>query len=158
MSSDSNEAGMPASAAANQSKTESMPPTQAHADPDAAPGPTTVAVPDLDSMNVGATDPQSPSHRAAAAPPVPASRHVQTATSSDAAGAVYRAPGSLGTTGPDEQIDTDVQRSAQNTNVTGTPGAGSGPGDAAGVPVSSDDAAPGSSQASAVAQGSRTPV
>jgi hypothetical protein len=71
VSSDSKEAGMPGSAAANQSKTESMPPTQGHADPDAAPEPTTVERPDHDSMNVGATDPQSPSHAAAGGPAVP---------------------------------------------------------------------------------------
>ena len=54
------------SRAANQGKTEPMPPSGAHDDPDAAPAPTTVDRPDLDSMNVGAADPQAPSHPAAA--------------------------------------------------------------------------------------------
>ncbi len=53
---------MPGSHAANQAKTESMPPSQGHADPDAAPDPATVEVPALDSMTVGAGDPQAPSH------------------------------------------------------------------------------------------------
>jgi hypothetical protein len=75
----------------------------------------------------------------------------------DTAGAGYRAPGSLGTTGPDEQIETDVERSAQNASVAGTPGTARGPGDAAGVPVVSGEAAPGSSESSPVAQGTRTP-
>ena len=44
-----------ASRAANQGKTEPMPPTGAHDDPDAAPGPSTVERPDLDSMNVDAS-------------------------------------------------------------------------------------------------------
>jgi len=56
---------MPGSDAANQSKTESMPPTEGHADPDAAPGPATVELPAADSLSVGAGDPQAPSHPAA---------------------------------------------------------------------------------------------
>jgi hypothetical protein len=72
-------------------------------------------------------------------------------------GAGYRAPGSLGTTGPDEQIETDVERSAQNASPAGTPGTASGPGDSAGVPVVSGEAAPGTSETSPVAQGTRTP-
>jgi hypothetical protein len=77
---------------------------------------------------------------------------------SDQQGAGYRAPGSLGTTGPDEQIETDVERSAQNASVVGASAAVSSPGDAAGVPVVSGDAAPGTSEGSAVAQGTRTPL
>jgi hypothetical protein len=76
---------------------------------------------------------------------------------SDEHGTAHRAPGSLGSTGPDEQIDTDMERSAQNTNVQGTPGTSAGPGDASEVPVTSDEAAPGTSQETAVAQGPRTP-
>jgi hypothetical protein len=150
---------MPGSHAANQSKTEPMPPTQDHADPDAAPEPSTVEVPDLDRMNVGAADPQAASHPAVGRrAPVPSVTPALGATAQDSSGAAYRAPGSLGTTGPDEQIETDVERSARNVDTAGASGAPSGPGDAAGVPVVSGEAAPGSSEGSAVAQGTRTPL
>jgi hypothetical protein len=134
---------MPGSHAANQSKTE----------------PSTVEVPDLDRMNVGAADPQAASHPAIGRrAPVPAVTPAVGATAQDSRGAAYRAPGSLGTTGPDEQIETDVERSARNADTAGTSGAASGPGDPAGVPVVSGEAAPGSSEGSAVAQGTRTPL
>lgn len=188
MSSDT-EAGQPGSHAANQPKTEPMPPTPGHADPDAAPSPSTVDEPDVGSMNVDANEPQAPSHDGSAgatAMPsvsgVPAeqtpvltgadpsvvapSAHAGTTTGrtsgpvepvQDTAGDAHRQPGSLGSTGPDEQIETDVERSAQNASTAGTPGTGSGPGDAAGVPVVSTYPAEGTSQESAVAQGTRTP-
>jgi hypothetical protein len=177
-----------ASRAANQSKTEPMPSTQGHADPDAAPAPATVEVPALDSMSVGAGDPQAPSHdsagghgdRGRSGVPaldtpvlkggVPAEQRPAAATGSstgradgpvqpeqDSDGAARRQPGSLGHTADDEQIETDVERSAQNTNVRGTPGTSAGPGDTYGVPVVSDEAAPGTSEESSVAQGPRTP-
>lgn len=153
---------MPGSHAANQSKTESMPPSEGHADPDAAPEPATVEVPSLDSMSVGAGDPQAPSHAAAgeqadrAHSGVPA-LETRDDASAPAPGSAHRAPGSLGATGTDEQIETDVERSADSTNVVGTPGAASGAGDPQGVPVVSDEAAPGTSEDSAVAEGARTP-
>jgi hypothetical protein len=192
MSPESGTAGMPGSDAANQTKTEPMPPAEGHADPAAAPQPSTVKVPDLDGMNVGSSDPQSPSHPAVAATPEPATTPERATASAaytpvlpggdpravlpaahtgsttgrtsgplppvqDTHGAGYRAPGSMGTTGPDEQIETDVERSAHNANVLGAPGTARGPGDAAGVPVVSGEAAPGSSEDSAVSQGVRTP-
>lgn len=136
--------GMPGSDAANQTKTEPMPPTQ---------------VPDLEGMNVGSADPQAASHPAVGGrAPVPAVTSAVETTAQDSGGAGYRAPGSLGTTGPDEQIETDVARSARNANVAGASGAVSSPGDAAGVPVVSGEAAPGSSEGSAVAEGTRTPL
>lgn len=67
----------PGSEAANQSKTEAMPPTQGHADPAAAPEPTSVETADLESMNVGAADPQAPSHPAAGEPGDPAQSGVR---------------------------------------------------------------------------------
>ncbi|MCU1590497.1 MAG: hypothetical protein JWP11_1753 [Frankiales bacterium] len=103
MSSDS---AMPGSHAANQSKTESMPPTEGHADPDAAPDPTTVQTPDLEGMNAGAGDPQA----------------------------------------------------ARVDGAEGTPDSSGAPGEAWGVPVTSGDAAPGSSQDSPVVQGLHTPT
>jgi hypothetical protein len=153
------EAAQPSSAAANQDKTEPMPPTQAHADPDAAPEPSRVESPDLESMNVGVDDAQAPSRDGAAgatAQPdlsdVPAEQKPALTE-----GVAYRAPGSMGRTGPDEQIETDVERSAQNASPAGTPGAASGPGDAAGVPVVSAYPAEGTSEESPIAQGTRTP-
>lgn len=186
----STDEGHPGSHAANQPKTEPMPPTQGHADPDAAPGPSTVDQPDLGAMTVDVTDPQAPSHDGAAgatAMPsvsgVPAeqtpvltgaepaqvapSAHAGTTTGrtsgpvepvEDTAGAAHRQPGSLGSTGPDEQIDTDVDRSARNASPTGTPGMQSGPGDTAGVPVVSSDPAEGTSEDAQVAQGTRIPL
>lgn len=150
--------GMPGSPAANQSKTESMPPTQGHADPDAAPEPASVEVPDLEAMNVGAGDPQAPSHDAAGSRRSFAGGDAAVTAVQDTVGAGYRQPGSLGTTGPDEQIETDVARSAGNTDVAGRPGTDAGPGDPRGVPVVSETPAPGTSQESGVAQGSRTPA
>ena len=183
------DADQPGSHAANQPKTEPMPPTQGHADPDAAAEPSRVETPHLESMNVGATDPQSPSRDGAAgatAMPsdsgVPAeqtpvltgadpsdvapSAHAGTTTGrtsgpvqpvQDTTGEAHRQPGSLGSTGPDEQLDTDVEQSARNASTAGTPGTDSGPGDPAGVPVPSTYPAEGTSEESAVAQGTRTP-
>lgn len=64
--------GMPGSRAANQSKTESIPPTQAHPQPDAGPEPTLPDLPELSEMSVGAADPQAPSHPAASSGETPA--------------------------------------------------------------------------------------
>jgi hypothetical protein len=165
--------------AANQGKTEPMPPTSGHADPDAAPEPSTVEEPDLDSMTVGARDPQAPSHAAAgpagdrANAGIPAEQ-TPTADAPSAAvlagptgaaprpqattGTAFRAPGSTGVEGAEEQIETAVDTSAARTNVVGTPGTAAGPGDAKSVPVVSEDASAGTSEESAVAQGARTPL
>jgi hypothetical protein len=184
------DAGQPGSHAANQSKTEAMPPSQGHGDPEAAAAPTRVEAPGSESMTVDANDPQAPSHDGAAgatampsvsgvpaeqtpvltgadAAQVAPSAHAGTTTGrtsgpvepvQDTAGTGHRQPGSMGSTGPDEQIETDVERSAQNTTPAGTPGTDSGPGDAAGVPVVSAYPAEGTSEASPVAQGTRTPL
>ncbi len=163
----STEDAMPGSDAANQAKTESMPPSQGHADPDAAPEPVSVEVPSLDSMSVGAADPQAPNHpaagdagdRAGSGVPALATGDVPPSELQPEATA-HRVPGSVGATGPDEQIETDVEQSAHNTdaNASGTSGAAAGPGDAAGVPATSSHAAPGTSQETSVAQGARTPL
>ena len=181
--------GSHASRAANQGKTEPMPPAPGHADPAAAPEPTTVERPDLESMNVGAADPQAPSHPAAGAhadrgssgvpaldtpvlgghapgdlkpEPDPASSTGRDlgpempASSTD--GRAQRAPGSAGVAAESEQIETDVERSAQHTEVNGTPGTNTGPGGAGGAGVTSEEPAPGTSQETSVAQGVRTPL
>ena len=167
------------SPAANQSKTEPMPPTSGHGDPDAAPEPTLVEPADLGSMSVGAADPQSPSHALAAAP---GDRHtaglpeLQTSARGDwignstgedlgpptaaeaafpSSGQAFRAAGSNGVEGEQEQLSTDVEVSA--SRMTPAVGVESGPGDAAGVPVASEDAAAGTSEESAVAKGLRAP-
>jgi hypothetical protein len=152
-------AGAPA---ANQSKTEPIPPG---AGDEGAPAQAEPRLPDLDSMNVGAADPQAPNHAAAGTTadraaagmdPVPGSE-VPAPLSTGAAEA-FRAPGSNGSEGGSEQIDTDVATSADRTNPVGAQGADSGPGNAAGVPVVSEDAAVGTSQDSAEVQGTRTPL
>ena len=158
------------SPAANQSKTEPMPPTAAHDDPDGA-EPASVEVPDLGSMNVGAADPQAPSHPAAgpagdradaglpvdAAAAGPEQREPVAAGPQDTTGAAYRAPGSDGQPGAGETVGTDVDTSAARTNVEGSPDTESGAGDAAGVPVVSEERSPGTSQESSAVQGARTP-
>ena len=151
-----------ASRAANQGKTEPMPPTGAHDDPDAAPEPSTVERPDLDSRNVGAADPQAPSHPSAGDHPAGFTEAVDTGPAADgtaqgSTGMAFRAPGSDGDQPASEQIDTDVALSAARTNPVGTAGTASGPGDAASVPVVSEESSPGTSEDSAEAQGSRTP-
>ena len=168
-----------ASRAANQGKTEPMPPTSGHDVPDAAPEPSTVEEPDLDSMSVGARDPQAPSHPAAGPAADPAHSGIaagQTPTGAAPSaallasptgatprpqattGTAFRVPGSNGIEGAEEQIDTAVDLSAARTNVVGTPGTASGPGDAKSVPVGSAEPSPGTSEESSVAQGSRTPL
>ena len=149
--------------AANQSKTEPMPPSPSHGDPDAAPAPATVEVPDLESMNVGAGDPQAPSHPAATEMSRSGSGIAATETPVGGAdlstpGTAFRAPGSMGAAGADEQVETDVELSAARTDVAGNPGTPSGAGDASSVPVVSEEPSPGTSQESAQAQGSRTPL
>jgi hypothetical protein len=154
-----NEAGQPGSHAANQPKTEPMPPTQGHADPDAAAEPSRVEEPDLAAMNVGVNDPQAPSRDGAAgATAQPSLSDVPAEQSAPLSeGVAYRAPGSMGGTGSDEQIETDVARSAKNATPAGTPGTDRGPGDAADVPVVSAYPAEGTSEDSGIAQGTRTP-
>ena len=158
------------SPAANQAKTEPMPPTAAHDDPDEA-EPATADVPDLGSMNVGAADPQAPSHPAAApagdraggglpveAPAAgPEQRDAVATAPQDTSGSAYRAPGSDGVPGAGETVETDVETSAARTDVAGSPHTESGAGDAAGVPVVSEERSPGTSQESSAVQGARTP-
>ncbi|MCA1711142.1 MAG: hypothetical protein LC789_05690, partial [Actinobacteria bacterium] len=165
----------------NQSKTEPMPPTQGHEDPDAAPEPATVETPDLGSMNVGARDPQAPSHPAAGpagdpaasglpslgttpAATEPSAENLGTPTGDglakrgrETSGNAFRQTGSNGVEGDEEQVETDVDVSAARTNPVGAPGTDRGAGNAQGVPVVSEEVSPGTSQESSVAQGARTP-
>lgn len=150
------------SRAANQGKTEPMP---TGAGDEGAPAQSEPELPDLDSMNVGASDPQAPNHaaaavtadRAAAGMDLASGGEVSVPAGTDASEA-FRAPGSMGSDGGDQQIETDVATSSARTNPMGSEGADAGAGDAAGVPVVSEDAAAGTSQDSAEVQGSRTPL
>lgn len=140
----------------------------------------------LDDMNVGADDPQAPSHPAVGAEPAVASRvggrgaeagagseatddtgradagRAETGRA-DEGGTAHRAPGLQGTTGVDEQMETDVGAGAAAMHSGRDPGAGVGDdasetvGDSAGVPATSDTAASGSSERMPIAQGTRTP-
>ena len=178
----------------NQAQTEPMPATPGQADPNANPTVGSPEPPELAEMNVGAADPQTPSHGAArprdaasasagadvAGGPVnagttpaedrpsagggapgldggPAQPH------QDTVGRAQRATGSMGTTGPDEQMETDVAVGADRTR-TGSPSASvpaSGselPGDGYGSPVTSDRPAAGTSEEQPVVMGVRAAV
>lgn len=102
--------GYTGSPVANQAKAEPMPPTPGHADPNAPFEP-----PSLGEMNVGATDPQTPRH--------PAAAHSQLTV----AAPVRTAPTDLGGPGTAPSQDRPVVSSGSAT------GRGSGPE----VPVSS---------------------
>lgn len=167
----------------NQAKTEPMPSTAGHRDPNAPLQP-----PLLEDMNVGVADPQSPSHPAAAHPPAatPApgpgdlggagaapseERPLASAGSStgratgpenpvsSSAGSSHRAPGLEGRTGADEAVETDVASSAAHMTRDGAPSlpATDSPGDPQGVPVPSHEAAAGTSEEHAAVRGARTP-
>jgi hypothetical protein len=127
------EPGGEGSPGSNQSKPEPMAPSGTHSE--------TPAPPELGDMNVGAGDPQAPSHPAlpASAPPQPPAAGGEPST---AAGTAQRAPGSLGSTPPGESVGTDVTASAAAMSTPVDPA----PGDA-----------PGSSQEQDVVRGARTP-
>ncbi|TAL25764.1 MAG: hypothetical protein EPN99_01160 [Frankiales bacterium] len=117
----------------NQAKTEPMPPSGSHQEP--------LVPPELGDMNVGAGDPQAPSHPALVAPVVAPSPATATGSSTPE-GTAQRAPGSLGSTPSGEQVETDLAASA----VAMSPAADPEPGDA-----------PGSSEEQDVVRGARTP-
>lgn len=141
------------SRAANQAKSEPMPSTSGHRDPNAALEP-----PLLEDMNVGAGDPQAPRHPAAAGSglPLDVEPEPRGATPADPATASH-VPGVMGDTGPDESVETDVEASAAALGPSGSTRPAE-PGDAQGVPVPSPDAAPGTSEQHGVVRGARTPA
>ncbi|HEU0101427.1 MAG TPA: hypothetical protein VFR07_03835 [Mycobacteriales bacterium] len=176
-----NEPGGQGSPDTNQAKTEPMPATPGHADPNAEFEP-----PSLDEMNVGGGDPQSPSHPAArdrdapvaTAPPERVNPGVapqddrpgidpDSATklpegperpAQATAGRAQRQPGSDGES--PEQQETDVETGAANMRPGGGPQAvppTSEPGDPKQVPVPHDLPAEGTSETAPIAQGIRTP-
>jgi hypothetical protein len=166
--------------AANQAKSEPIPPTQGHPDPTAPLQP-----PPLDAMNVDVNDPQRPSLGAprptgpsgpgdaprdlggpgappAAERPVP---DTATATGTDlgpenpvstSAGESHRAPGLQGVPSSAEEVETDVEASAGGmVPDTGRP---AGAGDAQGVPVPPGTASAGTSEEHGAVQGARIPA
>jgi hypothetical protein len=169
--------------ATNQAKAEPIAPTSGHRDPNAP-----LTPPLLEDMNVGAADPQSPSHPAAASaapstgevprpslggagsPPAAQRPVVDAGTSTGRAtgpeqplaasgGTSSRAPGTQGSPGPDEAVETDTDAGAREMSPAGpssVPADGSA-GDAAGVPVPSIHAGEGTSEEHATARGARTP-
>lgn len=176
--------GYTGSPVGNQGKAEPMPATPGHPDP-AAP----LEPPSLASMNVGAADPQSPSHPAAAGhgspgtpgaaptdlggpgtvpsedrPVVSVGSSTGRATgpeipASSSIGTSHKAPGMLGTTGPDESVETDVEASAAQMVPQGAPSLPDADkvGDAGGVPVTGHEPAAGTSEEQAAVRGARTP-
>jgi hypothetical protein len=125
------------SPATNQGKAEPIPPTPGHGDP-AAPA---AEPPTLAQMNVGAADPQAPSHPAVSTPPGPLTGAPPTALGGPGAapaesrpltdpttatgldlgpekpyqhtdGTSHRAPGMVGATGSGEAVDSDVHAGA----------------------------------------------
>lgn len=117
----------------NQAKTEPMPPSGSHQEP--------LVPPELGDMNVGAGDPQAPSHPALTSP-VAAQPSTPAARPSTPAGTAQRAPGSLGSTPSGETVETDVAASAAAMSPAADPESGD---------------APGSSEEQDVVQGARTP-
>jgi hypothetical protein len=177
-------AGYTGSPVGNQGKSEPMPATTGHPDPNAPLEP-----PLLAQMNVGADDPQTPRHPAAAGsaltPSAPApgpgalggagtapgeqrpgpSLGVSTGRAtgpqnpdSVRPGTSHKAPGVMGVTGPDEALETDVESGAGRMSPSGAPSLPStdDPGDAQDVPVPSHDAAIGTSEEHAAVRGART--
>ena len=117
----------------NQARTEPMPPSGSHQEP--------LVPPELGDMNVGAADPQAPSHPALTTP-LAAPTAAPVAEPSTPAGTAQRAPGSLGSTPSGESVETDVAASAAAMSAGAEPQAGD---------------APGSSEEQDVVQGARTP-
>lgn len=89
----------------NQSKPEPMPPSGTHPEP--------LVPPELGDMNVGAGDPQAPSH-----PALPATTGTADASAGippaglGGAGTAHRVPGLMGTTPDGEAVETDVDAGA----------------------------------------------
>ena len=129
------------SPAANQIKVEPIPPTSGHPSPDAAPG--AVSGLDLDAMNVGATDPQAPSHPAGGDRPDHGPSYAELPAADEVA---QRARG------PQDKPDEPIR----NRSAARTSGPSASVGDAHGVPVAAQDAAEGTSETAHSVQGVRT--
>ncbi|MFP5218677.1 MAG: hypothetical protein ACLGIG_02915 [Actinomycetes bacterium] len=169
--------GYSGSPVGNQGKSEPMPSTPGHRDPNAP-----LTPPTLDEMNVGADDPQRPSF--GSTPPAsgavsapgdlsgPGAAPYETRPSVDGTsptgtdrgpevplsstpGESHRAPGLQGTPSPAERVETDVEESAgAMARDTGRP---AGSGDPQGVPAVGTTPSDGTSEEHGVVQGARIP-
>ena len=135
---------------ANQAKAEPMPSTPGHRDPSA---PLTPPLPE--DMNVGVGDPQAPSRPAAAGSASSVEVARAPSATAPAGGSAHRTPGVQGSTGIDEAVETDVAASAAAMHTSVPPG-DHDPGSAPGVPVTSPDAAGGTSEEQDAVRGART--
>lgn len=137
---------------------------QAKAEPIAEAAPEPEEPPELSSMNVGAGDPQAPSHDAAAALPTAPSSPPEP-TVGLPGGTSHKAPGLQGTTPAGEAVESDMAAGAQRMDprvaepLEGAVEAGGneGQGDPAPSPAAGDGAAPGTSEEQGIARGSRLP-
>ncbi len=137
---------------------------QAKAEPMAESAPEPAEIPELASMNVGAGDPQAPSHPAAAAAPTAWSSPGPSGGQPDG-GTSHKAPGLQGTTPAGEAVESDVAagarhmdpRSAEPLEAVSETGGNEGQGDPGPSPAAGDGAAPGTSEQQGIARGSRLP-
>ncbi|MBW3638689.1 MAG: hypothetical protein KY451_02355 [Actinobacteria bacterium] len=136
---------------------------QAKAEPIAEAAPEPEEPPELSSMNVGAGDPQAPSHDAAAALPTAPSSPEPTVGLPG--GTSHKAPGLQGTTPAGEAVESDVAAGARRMDpqlaeplaAVSADGGNEGQGDPAPSPAAGDGAAPGTSEEQGIARGSRLP-
>ena len=151
------EPGGEGSPGSNQAKTEPMSPTGTHSEP--------MAPPSLDEMNIGAGNPQLPSHPAVSSgAPSGSYSSAPAGTSSDVSsggsGTSHRVPGLDGTTPDGESVESDVQAGAARMGpaaVDSTAGTSPGQGDDQGVPSSGTSPLPGSSEEHRVVSGVKLP-
>ena len=137
---------------------------QAKAEPIAEAAPEPVEIPELSSMNVGAGDPQAPTHEATAAAPPIAWSSPEPATGLPG-GVSHKAPGLQGTTPAGESVESDVVAGAQRMDpelaepldAVSQDGTNEGQGDPGPSPAAGDGASPGTSEQQGVARGSRLP-
>lgn len=128
---------------------------QAKAEPIAEAAPEPAESPELSSMNVGAGDPQAPSHPAAAAAPMAWLSSEPSGGLPDG-GASHKAPGLQGTTPAGEAVESDVAAGARRMDPQLAEPL-EGQGDPGPSPAAGDGAAPGTSEEHGIASGSRLP-
>lgn len=138
---------------------------QAKAEPIAEAAPEPAEIPELSSMNVGAGDPQAPTHDAAAAAAPPVVRSSAEPTAGVPGGTSHKAPGMQGTTPAGEAVESDVAAGARRMDPqlaeplesVSKSGGNEGQGDPGPSPAAGDGAAPGTSEEQGIARGSRLP-
>ena len=136
---------------------------QAKAEPIAEAARESEEPPELSSMNVGAGDPQAPSHDAAVA--LPSAPSSPEPTVGPPGGTSHKAPGLQGTTPAGESVESDVVAGAQRMDpqvaepleTVSADGGNQGQGDPGPSPAAGDGASPGTSEEQGIARGSRLP-